>query len=92
MKKKLNLEPGQKYRGYGILNEYGEFEFIPEETGSRLGQVKKLTSGDGYDVSTTKKYVIMHIKVKKSKTSLEMMRNLLRITDKLIEIVRTYEF
>lgn len=91
-KKQLNLVAGQKYRGYGLINEYGEFEFTPEETGSRQGRVKKLTSGDGYDVSTTSKYVIMHIKVQRSKEPMAMMRELMRITDNLITVIRKYVF
>ena len=37
---KMNLEPGVKYRGTGWLNEYGEFQFQPEQKGSKPSNLK----------------------------------------------------
>ena len=36
----MNLEPGVKYRGTGWLNEYGEFQFQPEQKGSKPNNLK----------------------------------------------------
>ena len=37
---KMNLEPGVKYRGTGWVNEYGEFQFQPEQKGSKPSNLK----------------------------------------------------
>ena len=37
---KMNLEPGVKYRGTGWINEYGEFQFQPEQKGSKPSNLK----------------------------------------------------
>ena len=37
---KMNLEPGVKYRGTGWVNEYGEFQFQPEQKGSKPNNLK----------------------------------------------------
>ena len=29
VKKKIKMEVGKRYKGYGILNEYGEYTFEP---------------------------------------------------------------
>lgn len=90
-KKKLDLKPGQKYRGYGILNEYGEFEFIPENTGSRQGVKKILKTGLNYTVSTTTNLFIAHITVPKQDDRLKMMNKYLRIVNETLKIIRDYE-
>ena len=36
----MNLEPGVKYRGTGWVNEYGEFQFTPEQKGSKPSNLK----------------------------------------------------
>jgi hypothetical protein len=37
---KMSLEPGVRYRGTGWINEYGEFQFQPEQKGSRPSNLK----------------------------------------------------
>ena len=37
---KMSLEPGVKYRGTGWINEYGEFQFTPEQKGSKPSNLK----------------------------------------------------
>ena len=36
----MSLEPGVKYRGTGWVNEYGEFQFQPEQKGSKPSNLK----------------------------------------------------
>lgn len=89
-KKKIDLPVGQKVRGYGLINEYGEFEFTPEQTGARNGQVKVVKTGDGYSVSTSKKRVIVHLNIAKGE-KMSMMKNLMGIVTNVLEVIRTYE-
>ena len=92
MKTKKEIVTGQKYRGYGMLNEYGEWFFIPEDTGSRSGQRKMLTQGENHTVYTTQKKLLVHLSIDKSEDKQEMLRNLFRIVNNLIKILSDYEF
>lgn len=91
-KKQLQMVAGQKYRGYGLLNEYGEFEFIPEDKGAREGVIKKVTIGNGYEVSTTKKYILFRIKIERSGDMVTRLSELLKKVDNLIKVIKEYEF
>lgn len=91
VKIKRELAVGEKVRGYGLLNEYGEFEFIPEETGSRQGQVKLLTTNENYTISTTKTKVIVHIRFEKC-SGFELIKRFLTISNNIMCILREYEF
>ena len=51
---KRTLVAGVKIRGYGIPNEYGEFTFIPEETGAHAGRQKIVFQEGGTTVKETK--------------------------------------
>lgn len=90
MRQKIDFEPGKKYPGYGILNEYGEFEFIPEQTGSRKGTMKQIKQTKEYTLSQTKKKIIIHICMEKEK-GIKVVQTLLRIMNELITDLRTYE-
>ena len=90
MKKKLDLVPGQKYRGYALLNEYGEFEFTPENTGSRAGAIKTIVQKDEYTLSSTKKFVIVHIRLDREK-GLKLVQKLLSTVNDIISQIRNYE-
>lgn len=92
MKQKVSLEVGQRYRGWGWINEFGEFEFSPEEKGARLGQVKAVKQGDNFKVSESKKYVLVHMKVEKSGTTVERLQYFLSIVKDIIDILKTYDF
>lgn len=91
MKQKLNLEIGQKYRGYGLLNEFGEFEFIPEETGSRKGQCILFKEGDGWRVSYTKKKILVSLSVRRDQERMDRLKSFIQSMNTLIQILNTYE-
>lgn len=82
---------GKKVRGYGLLNEYGEFEFVPEQTGTRQGRVKTVCEGSNYTVCTTNNSLIVHIRLKKQ-NGLSLLRNFLLVSDSVINVLRRYEF
>lgn len=83
---------GQKVRGYGLLNEYGEFDFIPEQTGIRQGQTKLIKGNDEYTLSETKKMVIVHIRLSKGDSKMDLLKEYLRIFNIVLEDLREYEF
>lgn len=90
--KEQKLEVGVKYRGYGILNEYGQVTFTPEQKGVNQGKKKLLCEGGGYTVYTTSKKVIIHFSVDRKKKKTELLTDFFNIMNKLQEIFREYAF
>ena len=90
MRQPLKMEAGKKYRGYGLLNEYGEFEFVPEETGSRKGVQKVVRTTAYYTLSVTKKNLILHINISKGEF-LKTARHLLDCINDVILYLRDHE-
>lgn len=91
MKKKVDFVVGKKYRGYGYVNEFGEFEFTPEDTGSRLGAIKRVFSGEGWVMSESKNHYLFNIKIKKSASRLEIIGSFFKVVDTIMRKIRSYE-
>lgn len=91
LRKKINLEQGRKYKGYGLLNEYGEFEFIPENTGAHKGRRKLLKEGANYSVYTSREACTVRITVRKQKSMLGMVNEFLSVCNIIINVLKTYE-
>ena len=89
--KKVDMPVGQKVRGYGLLNEYGEFEFIPEQTGVRQGQTMLLKQGDNYTLSTTKKFVIVHLRLEKM-SGMKLIVSMMKTVNEIVQNLKNYEF
>lgn len=90
-KQRLNLEPGVKYRGYGFVNEFGEFEFTPEQKGINKGKRKLLKNGDCFNIAETKQCVIVHITLPRVKERLALIKEFLQVTNEVINIINEYE-
>lgn len=91
MKQKKLMEVGKRYKGYGYLNEFGEFEFTPEDTGSRMGVQKRVKEGANYKVSTTNKYVLVHIRIKRPGGGLVGVKKLMAEVDEVLKIIMSYD-
>lgn len=91
MKKKIDLQPGQKVKGYGLLNQYGEFEFIPEETGLHKDRMKVLFQQGGVTVKETRDNLLVSLKVKKSNNFVDVTRHLYGNMEEAIQRLRKYE-
>lgn len=89
--KKGQLEVGKRYRGYGVLNEYGEFNFEPENTGSRAGIIKQIVVRDGVNLSHTKDNIIVHMKIRKSSNQRDYLRDIMQKVDILLGLLREYD-
>lgn len=90
-RKKIDLTPGVKYRGYGCINDFGEFEFVPEQTGSRKGQRSVLKMGNGFTVSETSNSILIHMNVQKNKDRVCVMREFLKLSNTVLSILKDYE-
>lgn len=90
-KQRLNLEPGVKYRGYGYVNDFGEFEFIPEQKGINKGKRKLLKEGNGFNIAETKQCVIIHVTLPRRSERIELVKEFLKVTNEVIRIINDYE-
>lgn len=90
-RQKIEMQPGKKYRGYALLNEYGEFDFTPEQTGSRAGALKVVKEVDGCKVSTTKNTIQILISLPKLK-GMELVKRYCEKMNQALEILQNYDF
>lgn len=91
-KKKLpDMQPGKRYRGWGYVNEYREFVFEPEQTGTREGVMKCICTRDGVSLSQTREHLIIHFKVRKSPLKLELLKNVLSKFNLVHKLLNEYE-
>lgn len=89
--KKVNLEPGVKYKGYAMLNEYGEIQFTPEQTGLNKGKYSIVKETDGYSIAVTKQFIIIRERIDK-KNGLPLIKDFMQTVNSIIQDLRTYEF
>lgn len=90
--KKIKLEPGKKYKGYAVLNEYGEIQFTPSQIGSKPDQKKIVKEEDDYTIYSTKNYVIASIKLSRELSFMKRISALMSVIDKLIQDFKHYDF
>lgn len=88
---KKNLEPGKRYRGYGFVNEYGEFQFVPEDTGSRAGREKCVMDNEGLRVTETKNLLIIKMNIEKVSDKAELARRVLAMFNRITKFINKYE-
>ena len=89
--KKRQLEVGKRYRGYGVLNEYGEFSFEPENTGSRAGVIRQVAARDGVRVSHTKECILVYMKIRKGTGVRDYLRMIMQKVDVLLGLIKEYD-
>lgn len=90
-KKRKDMVPGVKYRGYGLLNEFGEFEFIPENTGSRQGRKKLFKQGDNFSISTTNAHLVIHMLIQRESERIKLAKEFMQVVNEVLTILRDYE-
>lgn len=88
---KRTLVAGVKIRGYGIPNEYGEFTFIPEETGAHAGRQKIVFQDGGTTVKETKEHLLLSFKVKKGKAWTETVPQIYNAVNAAVTRLKNYE-
>lgn len=87
-----SMIPGKRYRGYGYINEFKEFCFEPEDTGSRAGLIKQVCTREGVSVSETKNFLLIHIKMPKLNKRLDRIKALTNSYNNLVKIMTEYDF
>lgn len=86
------MVPGKKYKGYAFLNEAMEFCFTPEETGSREGVIKILTTNENATVSYSNKFIFARIKLKRKSDKAALMSELTKQYNFLFKTIMEYDF
>lgn len=90
--KKIKLEPGKKYRGVAVVNEYGEINFTPTQEGSRPDQKRIVKEADEYTIYETKNLVIASLRLKRDLPFMQRISALMVIVDKLLHDFKRYDF
>lgn len=91
MKTRKEMLVGVRYKGYAVLNEFGEFEFTPENTGSQQGRQKVIKSGEDFSISETRTKLLIRLVIRKNPTQMENIFAVANIFDKILRIFRNYE-
>ena len=65
MMRKIQLEPGRKYRGSAWVNEYGEIQFRPEQKGGKPGNLKLVQEHESYSIYESEKVWKVAVKFNK---------------------------
>lgn len=90
--KKMQIEPGVKYKGYYWVNEFGEIQVQPEQTGVNAGRMKAVKDGDGWTLKTTQKQIIAHINIDKGENALDRMKLFMNKVNEILVILQEYDF
>lgn len=90
-KKKEEMIPGKKYLGYGYINEFKEFYFEPQQTGSRAGVIKEICVTDGVHVKETKKLIMVQFNIEKDTTKQSYFIRLTSVVKIITKILRDYD-
>ncbi len=91
--KKEEMKPGVRYKGYGFINEFKEFCFQPEATGSQAGREKMLKSwpDDMITLKETKNYLIISMKEPKSAEESQRVKDLMHKFNLIFNFLKDYE-
>lgn len=90
-KTRRDIQIGVKYSGYGVLNEFGEWTFIPSQVGSRKGRKKFVCGDNDYTIYTTKKKVIVHLTLERNER-FALLKQFLKLCDMLLAAFKNYDF
>lgn len=85
------MQQGVKYKGYAFINEFNEFQFTPEQTGSRSQQKKLVKEEDGFTVYKTTKSVIFHIRVDRADGRNKLVARFLEVTNRIMQVLTKYD-
>ncbi len=87
------MKPGVRYRGYGFINDYREFCFQPEATGSQAGREKVVKNWleEMMTVKETKNYLIVTMKEPKEAQESERIKDFMRKFNLIFNFLKDYE-
>ena len=92
MKKKLMLVPGVRYKGYAVINEYGQIEFDPEDKGAHEGRIKLVKTTDDFTVRESQRYVLLSIKIERKGGIIDRVQSFMKVVNNIISVLKEYDF
>lgn len=87
----MPIEVGVKYTGYGVLNEFGEWTFIPSQVGSRKGRKKFVCGDENYTIYTTNNKVILHVSLERAER-MPLISAFCKLVDRILTAFKDYDF
>lgn len=86
-----SMKVGVKYSGYGIINAFREFQFIPTQKGANEGRMTLVKQGVGWSVHSTRDNIVVHIKLPRKDKVLERITEFLRLQQCVMQVLREYD-
>lgn len=86
-----SMKPGVKYAGYGIINAFREFQFIPTQKGAREGRMQIVKQGEGWSVLSTRENIVVHIKLPRKEKPIERITEFLRLQQLVMQVLKDYD-
>lgn len=91
-RKKIDLVPGVKYRGTGCITEYGEFDFVPEQKGTKPNNMKLVKETDDFSLYESKDFVKVTVKIPKVTKKTELISKFMKSFTNAVLELKNYEF
>ena len=85
------MKPGVKYQGYGMLNNFREFMFVPAQKGANEGRMTIVQQGEGWSVHTTRENIVVHIKMPRKNTRIERITQFLSLQQQVLDVLKEYD-
>ena len=92
-KKPRTFEPGRKYRGSALLNEYGEFQFTPynEKDATETGVTTVIKKTKDYTINLYKDVVGITIRANRKQGMGEIKNAMIDNLIKALGVLKNYE-
>ena len=91
IKKKFDFPVGKKVKGYGLLNEFGEFDFFPEQTGSHPNSMKVIVDNPNFTIYRCKKKLKVVLNLETSQNRIELFQQFASKYNKVLNFLMNYE-
>lgn len=88
---KIDLPIGKKVKGYGLRNEYGEFQFIPAQIGTRTDGMRLVTENEAFQIFECKKKIKVVMNFKKCGKGIDNVINFSRVASNLMLELKKYD-
>lgn len=87
---KKDMEVGKRYKGYGVLNEYGQFEFTPCKKIDDSSRMKIVKSGADYTIYESKNVFRLSFTFPKGNSMLDTVQKFIDATTRACVELRNY--
>lgn len=91
LRRKIEMVPGVRYKGTGCLTEFGEFDFTPENKGSRPNNMKLITETDEFSLYESKDFLKVSIKIAKTANKNERLQLFMKAYTNAILKLKKYD-